>query len=68
MILVLNLHRGTSLVVILQIKWLEYLKKVPSFQPIDVLVSQLDRPSINKMLNYLNQGVVKSLFIDSGCI
>ena len=47
-------------------KMVEYLKRVPWFEPIDVLVSQLDRSSIDQMLKYKEQGIVKSLFIDSG--
>lgn len=43
-----------------------YLEKAPQFEPIDVLVSQLDRSSIKKMIEYIHRGVVKSLFIDSG--
>ena len=43
-----------------------YLKRIPWFKPMDVLVSQLDRSSINKMLELKKQGIVKSLFIDSG--
>lgn len=44
----------------------DYLKKMPQFTPMDVLVSQLDRSGVNKMLEFMEQGVVKSLFIDSG--
>lgn len=44
----------------------KYLKNIDIFRPIDVLVSQLDRASINKMIEYMNEGVVRSLFIDSG--
>lgn len=44
----------------------EYLKQIEDFEPMDVLVSQLDRSSIKKMLEYADQGIVKSLFIDSG--
>ena len=44
----------------------DYLKRVPEFEPIDVLVTQLDRGSIQDMLKYKEEGVVKSLFIDSG--
>ena len=47
-------------------KMVEYLKRVPEFEPIDVLVSQLDRSSIDQMIRYKEEGVVKSLFIDSG--
>ena len=44
----------------------DYLLAIEEFEPMDVLVSQLDRPGINKMLEYMEQGAVKSLFIDSG--
>lgn len=44
----------------------ECLKKIPDFEPIDVLVSQLDRSSIKQMMDYQKQGVVNQLFIDSG--
>lgn len=43
-----------------------YLSKAPQFEPMDVLVSQLDRHSVDKMIEYMDQGIVKSLFIDSG--
>ena len=36
------------------------------FEPMDVLVSQLDRSGVQKMLEYMDRGAVKSLFIDSG--
>ena len=39
---------------------------IPTFKPIDVLVSQLDRSGVQKMIEYMDQGAVKSLFIDSG--
>ena len=45
---------------------LEYLMKMPGFEPLDVLVTQLDRSSIKEMIEYRKQGIVKSLFIDSG--
>lgn len=38
----------------------------PQFEPMDVLVSQLDRSGVQKMLEYVDRGAVKSLFIDSG--
>lgn len=44
----------------------DYLLAIEEFEPIDVLVSQLDRHSINKMIQLMDRGVVKSLFIDSG--
>lgn len=42
------------------------LLNAPQFQPMDVLVSQLDRSGVDKMLQYMDRGLVKSLFIDSG--
>lgn len=43
-----------------------YLLNAPQFEPMDVLVSQLDRSGVAKMLEWADRGVVKSLFIDSG--
>lgn len=42
------------------------LQSMPGYEPIDVLVSQLDRNSINEMLRYQDQGIVNRIFIDSG--
>jgi hypothetical protein len=44
----------------------EILTSMPGYEPIDVLVSQLDRNSIKEMLKYQSDGVVRQLFIDSG--
>ncbi len=44
----------------------DILLAAPQFEPMDVLVSQLDRSGVNKMLEYKEKGAVKSLFIDSG--
>ena len=44
----------------------KYLTAMPGFEPIDVLVSQLDRSSIKEMINHQKDGVVNKLFIDSG--
>ena len=45
----------------------EYLSKIDVFEPMDVLVSQLDRSGIQSMLNHKEKyGIIKSLFIDSG--
>ncbi len=44
----------------------DYLLAMDEFEPMDVLVSQLDRAGVRKMLEYMDQGAVKSLFIDSG--
>lgn len=44
----------------------DFLVNAPQFEPIDILVSQLDRHAVKKALEYIEQGVAKSLFIDSG--
>lgn len=43
-----------------------YLLHMPQFEPIDCLVSQLDRSGVKKMLEFKKEGVVKSFFLDSG--
>lgn len=45
---------------------MDMLSKTPGYEPIDVLVSQLDRASINKMMEFQDEGKVNKLFIDSG--
>lgn len=50
----------------LQKDMLEFLINMPDFEPLDVLVSQIDRSSINKMLEFQKEGYVRKLFIDSG--
>ena len=48
-------------------KMCDYLKAIPDFKPIDALVSQLDRSSVKAAIEHIEKdGVVKSLFIDSG--
>lgn len=42
------------------------LRNEGKFEPVDVLVSQLDRSSVKTMLKNIEMGVAKSLFIDSG--
>ena len=44
----------------------DYLIKMPEFEPIDILVSQLDRSSIKSAIDYCKEGIAKQLFIDSG--
>lgn len=44
----------------------EALLKAPQFEPMDVLVSQLDRSGVDGMIKNMERGLVKSLFIDSG--
>lgn len=45
---------------------MDRLASIPDYEPIDVLVSQLDRYSIQMMMDYQDKGVVDKLFIDSG--
>ena len=48
-------------------KMCDYLKAIPNFKPIDALVSQLDRSSVKAAIEHIEKdGVIKSLFIDSG--
>ena len=42
------------------------LKEEGKFHPIDVLVSQLDRSGVSQMIENIEKGIVRSLFIDSG--
>lgn len=44
----------------------EYLKKIPEFEPMDVLVSQVDRSGVRQMIAYKEEGIAKSFFLDSG--
>ena len=44
----------------------DYLENIPTFEPMDVLVSQLDKAGVNSMLRLIERGIAKSLFIDSG--
>lgn len=43
-----------------------YLSKMPNYEPIDVLVSQLDRSAIKTMCTFQDEGLINKLFIDSG--
>lgn len=45
---------------------IETFMKMPGVEPIDVLVSQLDRSAIKTMLKYREEGMIRDLFIDSG--
>lgn len=45
---------------------IETLAKMPNYEPIDVLVSQIDRSAIKTMLKYKHEGLIRDLFIDSG--
>lgn len=44
----------------------DHLLAAPQFEKMDVLVSQLDRSGLSKMIEYMDKGLVRSLFIDSG--
>ena len=44
----------------------DYLKNIPEFEPMDVLVSQVDRNGVKQMLKYKEEGIAKSFFLDSG--
>lgn len=44
----------------------DYLKQIPEFEPMDVLVSQVDRSGVKQMLGYKEEGIAKSFFLDSG--
>ncbi len=45
----------------------EYLKKVPGLDPIDVLVTQVDRSGVRQMLKFKQESnLIKSFFLDSG--
>ena len=45
---------------------MDLLSRLPGYEPIDVLVSQLDRPAITKMIKWRKEGLINRLFIDSG--
>lgn len=47
-------------------KMVDYLLAIPQFEPMDMLVTQLDRGSITKAIERMDKGLIKSLFIDSG--
>lgn len=42
------------------------LIKNPNFEPLDVLISQLDRTAITKAIEWKHEGFIRWLFIDSG--
>lgn len=44
----------------------DYLKQIKEFEPMDVLVSQVDRSGVKQMLKYKEEGIAKSFFLDSG--
>lgn len=44
----------------------QMLKSMPDFEPIDILVSQLDRSAVPKNIQWRKEGFCRCLFIDSG--
>ena len=44
----------------------DYLVNLPDFEPIDILISQLDRHAIEKNIQWKREGFCRCLFIDSG--
>lgn len=44
----------------------DMLLKLPDFEPLDILISQLDRSAIKKAIQWKRDGFCKTLFIDSG--
>lgn len=44
----------------------DMLLNTPNFQPIDILITQLDRHAITKAIKWRHEGFCKTLFIDSG--
>ncbi len=46
--------------------YLVKFKELGKFEPMDVLVSQLDRSGVDAMIKCMDRGIVKSLFVDSG--
>lgn len=44
----------------------DLLVAMPDFEPLDILISQLDRSAIQKMIEWKKEGFCRCLFIDSG--
>lgn len=44
----------------------KYLQNIEEFEPMDILVTQIDRSGVKKMLEYYDQGIAKSFLLDSG--
>ena len=44
----------------------DMLLKMPNFQPLDILISQIDRSAIKKAITWKQDGFCRWLFIDSG--
>lgn len=47
-------------------KMADFLKAIPEFEPMDVLVTQVDRSGVKTMLAFKEQGIAKSFMLDSG--
>ena len=45
---------------------IDLLSKMPDYEPIDVLVTQLDRSAIKLMFQFQDEGLINRLFVDSG--
>ena len=44
----------------------DYLVGIPDFEPLDILITQLDRSAITKTIQWKHEGFCRWLFIDSG--
>ena len=44
----------------------DMLLAMPDFEPLDILVSQIDRSAIKKAIKWKHEGFCRWLFIDSG--
>lgn len=44
----------------------DMLLAMPDFEPLDILVTQLDRSAVKKMIQWKKEGFIKFFFIDSG--
>lgn len=44
----------------------DMLLKMPDFEPLDILISQLDRSAVKKAIEWKKEGFCRWLFIDSG--
>ena len=44
----------------------DMLEAMPDFEPIDILITQLDRSSITKAIEWKKSGFCRTLFVDSG--
>ena len=44
----------------------DMLLAMPDFEPLDILITQLDRSAITKAIQWKHEGFVRTLFVDSG--